>query len=957
MAQTPPEDILREVPSRERLPKGTYRLIRSWEAETPANHNTGHAAADADASGGNAWEARSGADTASKHLIFGPYLETPAGDYVAFFRLKLLDQTEDDVTAQLDASVGVSVKILAARDVWTGDLSRERYAQIPLAFRSPGGKLECRLFWNGYAGVRLDKVTLFALEGGGGISALRAPSASPSGKPDNLPYRPEARPFPDVFPHAPKPASRLTVMDLRNLPTDRRMALLSLQGLVNREQPSLYALLDETDRQWLDWMKSRKWIEGEDAAGDPMVLIARYREKIKGVVLCDPRLSSTKNVAMMIASVKDGLVVSPRLARELGLPVLDDLRGRWKTNAEAYRWAFDHLWPQLNHFVLACLYPDDVSGLRDYLYQQRVFTFWITGPIDGAQPGGDPTAEARLMEEILAKYPANIPVMGFPWAGDDVGIGEGGGVRLFAQYGKFLVGSVSATNLSLQSGFPAPELKQRRPPAPELQPNKVYLTWLMSDGDNLPVLSRGNFPQLWRDKAHGRVPIAWSFSPCAALLMPAVADYYYANAGPADAFVGAVSGVGYTYPDDYGQRFEPEARKRVFDGFLTLTREYLARSDLRQIWIMNATREDLISRYASDIPDVDGIFPDYGRRLSRYDEAFYPTARGVPVFHAVTNWEEGATRQRKSDLFVEQIRAATPTARPAFLHAFIWNWGADLSTLPEVMERLGSQYIAVRPDHLAALASQALARSKIVVRCAPSVMAIEGQEICFQASAFNATNAPLAVSAKVAEGLDGAKVEPARAEIPALQSQTFVFRGKPQGKSLKIAFHGVFGEASNDIGLQIIPSREVAGALPQRGSLRYADRFVAAELSHRSGVAQADGAIAGGKIWVAKTGETEAGHVIFGPYKPLPPGRYLALFRLKRIGEGVGELARIDVHAADAKTDAAARAITTAETPLNAWRAFPLEFTHPGGALETRVYWPGKASLAVSEIVLWEITQ
>ena len=953
-AQTPPDDITREVPARARVPRGTYRLFRSWEAETPANHTTGRAVEDATASGGKAWEARRGTDAASKYLIFGPYLDTPAGNYVAFFRLKVLEEAEDDIAAHLDASVGSAVKILAAQDVWTGDLSRDRYVEIPLAFHTPGGKLECRLFWSGYAGLRLDKVTLFALDGAS-ATALRAPTAAPSGQPANLPYRAETRPFLEVFPRAPKPAPRQIVFDLKAQPYDRRTLLLCLQGLVNREQPSLYALFDETDRQWLDWMKQRGWIESEETIADPMTLVARYREKIKGVVIYDSRLASSKNVAMMIASLKDGVVASPRLARELGLPVLDDLRGRWKTHAEAYRWAYDHLWPQLNHFVMACLYPDDASGLRDYLYQQRVFTFWITGPIDGALPGGDPTAEACVMEEVLAQAPANIPMMGFPWAGDDVGIGEGGGVRLFAQYGKFLVGAVGVANLSMQSGFPTPAFHQRRPVAPELQQDKVYLTWLMSDGDNLPVLTRGNFPQLWRNPAHGRVPIAWSLSPCAALMVPATVDYYYEHATTNDAFVGAVSGVGYTYPDDFAQRFEPAARTRFFGDFLRLTGDYLPRSDLKEIWVMGVSQPEMMNRYAAEIPTLDAIFPDYGKRLDRYDEVFYPSARGVPVFHAVTHWEEGATRSRKMDLLVEELRAAAPKERPAFLHAFIWNWGADLSLLPEVMARLGPQFVAVGPDHLAALAKQALAQQKVLLRCAPGVVAIEGRPIHFQVTAYNATSAPLPFQAAVTEGLRAVSVTPVQGDLPPFQSFPITVQGQPAGSSLRLALKGVWGEGAKSIALQTIPASELAGALPPDASLRFTDRFEAAGLSHRSGVAQADASAPSGKVWVAKTGVAEAGHIVFGPYKPMPAGHYLALFRLKRTGEGEGSLARIDVHAEAARTDAAARSISVKEAPVNAWRAYPLEFTHPGGTLETRIFWPGKASLAVGEILLWEI--
>ena len=953
-AQRLPESIVSETPASERVPKGTYRLISAWEAESLTSHMTGVVAADPSASGGKAWDGRRGIDVPNKHLIFGPYLDVPEGNYVAFFRLKLLDKTEDDIAARLDASVGEGATTLAAQDVWTGDLSCDRYVQIPLAFHSSAGKLECRLYWNGYAGLRLDSVSLFALDGAAADLMLRAPSAAPSGLPDGLSYRLEKRPFPDVFPRSQQPQPQLTVFDLEAQPYDRRMLLLCLQGLVNRERPSLYAILDKTDRQWLDWMKRRGWVTGEETLADPMTLLRRYRDKVKGVIIYDPRLASSKNVAMMIASLKDGLVASPRLARELGLPVLDDLRGRWKTNAEAYRWAFDTLWPQLSHFVMACLYPEDANGLRDYLYQQRVFTFWITGPIDGALPGGDPTAEARVMEQVLAQAPANIPVMGFPWAGDDVGIGEGGGVRLCAQYGKFLVGAVGVGNLSVHSGYSVPAFQQRRTPAPALQPDKVYLTWLMSDGDNLPVLSRGNFPQLWSEKARGSVPIAWSLSPCAALLIPTVVDYYYANASPNDAFVGAVSGVGYTYPDDYATRFTPEARTRIFGDFLGLTRQYLPRSDLKQIWIMGVSQPAMIGRYAAEIPEVDAIFPDYGKRLSRADETFYFTARGVPVFHAVTHWEEHATRARKIDLLVEQIRSATPRERPAFLHAFIWNWGADLSVLPEVMDRLGPQYVAVGPDHLAALAKRHAARQKVLVRSAPGVVAAEGHPFRFEVSAYNATSAPLPFRAIAVEGLLEAALSPAQGEIPALSSLTIACQGKPAGSSACISLSGAWGERSTTVALNTVPSVELVGALPN-GTLRFADRFDAAGLSHRSGSQGSDQTALGGCVWAAKVGASAAGHIVFGPYKPFPAGRYVALFQIKRTGEGEGALARIDVHAEGAKDDAAALKMEIKDVPLNAWRSYPLVFNHPGGALETRVFWPGKASLAVGEIVIWEL--
>ena len=151
-------------------------------------------------------------------------------------------------------------------------------------------------------------------------------------------------------------------------------------------------------------------------------------------------------------------------------------------------------------------------------------------------------------------------------------------------------------------------------------------------------------------------------------------------------------GWGYTYPNDYAKQFDASARTRLFGEFLGLTRDALPRSDLKQIWIMGVSQPELLNRYAAELPGIDAIFPDYGKRLDRNDETIYPAVRGVPVFHAVTHWEEeGTTRSRKVDQLVDELRRASPAERPAFLHAFIWNWGADLSILPEVMERLGPQ--------------------------------------------------------------------------------------------------------------------------------------------------------------------------------------------------------------------------------------------------------------------------
>ncbi|MFA0751470.1 MAG: hypothetical protein SLRJCFUN_001873, partial [Candidatus Fervidibacter sp.] len=427
-----PESVLREVIDTSLVPQERYQLVAEWEAERDFAHRIGRKIEDAEASGKAAWEVRVGEDSPNAHALYGPYADMPAGDYVALFRIKLLDEPVHDYAVEVDACVEYGRRVLNSLEVADVDLVRGKYVQVPLAFRSPEGKLECRVVWRGNVSLRVDKVTLFRIEGVRPEELIRrAPRPVPSGEPKDLPYRSEPRPFPEIFPRSKPPSPHLLVADIRQLPADWQLALITLQGLINRTRPQLYLLFNETDPFWLDWLKKRSWIKTTEIVSKPQDLLRQFRHVVKGMVIYDPLLPATKNVATMLCSLEDAIAVSPRLAKQLDLPVVADLRDRWRTNAEAYEWAFKNLWAKLNHHVIACAYPDHI-GMRDYFVQHRIFIFWISGPIDGARRGGDPNAEVRLMEKIFAQMPVNIPVMSYPQAGQDqdMGIGEGAGVTL-----------------------------------------------------------------------------------------------------------------------------------------------------------------------------------------------------------------------------------------------------------------------------------------------------------------------------------------------------------------------------------------------------------------------------------------------------------------------------------------------------------------------------------------------
>lgn len=98
---------------------------------------------------------------------------------------------------------------------------------------------------------------------------------------------------------------------------DHIHTVTSLQGIVNRNAPRLYVRFVEArgrnvDDYWLDRLTQRgEWLAGRKIQPVPNLeaLIREYRKQIKGVVLYDPNVAATSNLASTIAGVEDLIVV------------------------------------------------------------------------------------------------------------------------------------------------------------------------------------------------------------------------------------------------------------------------------------------------------------------------------------------------------------------------------------------------------------------------------------------------------------------------------------------------------------------------------------------------------------------------------------------------------------------------------------------------------------------------
>lgn len=91
----------------------------------------------------------------------------------------------------------------------------------------------------------------------------------------------------------------------------------TLQGIVNRDAPRLFIRYVERsginvdDYWWSKYRKPGKWLYGKDTVvyRDIVSLIKAYKQDINGVVVYDPAIASTSNVASAVAGVENLIAV------------------------------------------------------------------------------------------------------------------------------------------------------------------------------------------------------------------------------------------------------------------------------------------------------------------------------------------------------------------------------------------------------------------------------------------------------------------------------------------------------------------------------------------------------------------------------------------------------------------------------------------------------------------------
>jgi len=322
---------------------------------------------------------------------------------------------------------------------------------------------------------------------------------------------------------------------------------------------------------------------------DLLAGIFKYRDVLAGMVVWDPELLDSVNLALVYAGLEDLLVVHPEhvkiIQEHYGLEVKEDLRGRFNDRVSLYQWMFENLFEQCTPGKVAHYEPTwQRAEFTDYIVQNKLFSYslscfkkgglrsfgqkllllLVAGPLwlrnflftthldklvrfKARVLFGLGSKETRLGTQIQRSVkPLPYPtIFGWHTNRDD----ELAFMLAISANGLRLGPTFLANNYSFHSQLQAkvPFKQHHLAPDEVSLEDKIFLTFTLSDGDQFTLMNTAEVGNRRRPE-HGMVPFNWEVQPLLVELAPALLGYYFQNLTPADMLIAGPSGAGYVIP-------------------------------------------------------------------------------------------------------------------------------------------------------------------------------------------------------------------------------------------------------------------------------------------------------------------------------------------------------------------------------------------------------------------------
>ncbi len=448
---------------------------------------------------------------------------------------------------------------------------------------------------------------------------------------------------------------------------------VSLQGIVNRTKPRIICLASPSEgvNTWPEALG----VPYERISQDDAIL--KYISEIKGIVVYDDGLSDTFNLAETFAGLNDCIVCSPKEAEKYSqapynLEIKENYNDRFEDKLEVYNYLYENLWPETEKRILVGVKPTDRTCIRDMAVATKSAIVWLDSMV----------AEER---SLLSKFFNDMEVgkamyVGW-WVDEPNGVAFSGG-----EHGIPTLAADYFENYTVYSGTDRCIIKNPMPQTPELE-NKVYISFMMSEGDNIQYCQHG-LRNKWDEEGRGRIPVSWTCSPMLLDAAPVILNWYYANATEMDCLVVGPSGAGYSSLNDW-------SNEEWMKAFVDNTDRYLRKTGFQAITVWYSVNDVWGSLFAEKCKTLLGITAQ-----SSVSASIYQDMPAISLLQAYVgdNIEETVINSIRDEV------AKWDGKSPLFIGIQGNSWAARINDFVKISETLGDDiYEYVRLDQMLAL--------------------------------------------------------------------------------------------------------------------------------------------------------------------------------------------------------------------------------------------------------------
>lgn len=465
----------------------------------------------------------------------------------------------------------------------------------------------------------------------------------------------------------------LYVVSLESITSAERTMVASLQGLVNGHCSFQIYTLNSSQpdyKIWLDDLKNNYEISYE-IISDPWQLLNIYKDYIDGYVLYSNKTlkESSINNACSFASLNKSIVIDETIepkVKLMGIKLKEDCRNTDES------WAYDNLWNKgLNHSTVIQLSPEKEAALRDYAIMTKSLVFYENS-ID----------KTLLRDKVFSSMDNSSICLG--WGSD-----EFTNVSTASKYGVSIAAADWAYNLTTLSAFPSIPVINKASLVVPKEENIHYVTFIMSDGDNLQWNLGNNYGcSKWfgypnRDK----LPLGWSMTPALYYLAPTVFNLYNKSISAEQInnnFIVSPSGNGYMYPSKFDSN--------KLNTYVNTLNDYMQKVDEKYVAVIDDDAFNNIPLWNkfTEEPYIQGLFYlDYHRHDNFQGKILWSNNKPIVscrdlLWNPLEN-EDELVKKINDRVNCGQINIYSPDAY-TFVYVHVWNKG--VSNVEEVKEKL-----------------------------------------------------------------------------------------------------------------------------------------------------------------------------------------------------------------------------------------------------------------------------